>query len=149
MLKVKNILIILFLLSSSFGSVMAQESGKLLTLFTTPQERQVINNNRYKGGKPVKPVTEIEPVKETDAVEELVKEEVNVTYMISGVSTSTEGSGIAWVNGNSYESGEVMDDGAKIRIKNSSVIITTPDGANHTAVSGEVLNLTYLRTIQQ
>ena len=145
MLKVKNI-IICTLLSLS-GGVNAQNSDQLLTLFTTAPERQVINNNRYKGEQPKQMVSLLpEPEKETNAVKELVKEEVNATYVISGVSNNTEGSGTAWINGKAYLSGDVMEDGAKVSIRNSIVFITTVDGKTHKAVGGEMLELTYLKT---
>lgn len=150
MLKVKFKYIALCAVLSIPGSVIAQGTDRLMTLFTTPQERQVINNNRYKGDKPQQIVKSLpEPEKESNAVQELLKEEVGVTYVVSGVTTNTEGRGTAWINGRSYESGDTMDDGSKVRVKNTTVIITTADGKNHSAISGEVLELTYLRTVEE
>ncbi len=150
MLKLKLKYIALSMVLSLPGSVMAQNSDQLMTLFTTPQERQVINNNRYKGDKPQQVVKSLpEPEKESNAVQELLKEEVNVTYVVSGVSTNTEGNGTAWINGKPYESGDTMDDGSKVRIRNTTVVITTADGKAHSAISGEVLELTYLRKVEE
>ncbi len=147
MLKVKHFFIILLLLSGNFTQALAEDKSQLLTLFSTAQERQIINNNRYKNDTPVKN-TPVQP-QSVEEVVELPKVEVNMTYQISGVSTNTEGSKTAWVNGKSYESGDVMEDGSKIRIRNTTVIITTVDGKSHTGVSGEVLELTYLRAAEQ
>jgi hypothetical protein len=148
MAKLNYHIIILLLCSGTWRLVFAEDSPPLLTLFTTPQERQLIDNNRYKEDQANKPV-EAEPVTSPETVAKLPRVEVNVTYQISGVSTNTEGSKTAWVNGNIYESGDSMDDGSKIRIKGTSVIITTPDGESHRGVSGEVLELTYLRAPDQ
>ena len=150
MLKVNNILLVLLLLSGYSAKVMSQDIQQMQTLFTTVKERQLIDNNRYKGDKSVeKTQPQVEPEQQTVEVEgEVTQESVSVSYQITGVSTSNEGSKTAWVNGTPYESGEVMDDGSKISIKGTSVIITTADGKSHTGVSGELLELTYLRTIQ-
>ena len=148
MLKVNHYLIFFFLLTGTSVKALAEDTSQLLTLFTTPQERQLINSNRYKGDSQPRPV-EVQTTRETNAVSSLVKEEVSVRYQISGISTNTEGSKTAWVNGKPYESGDVMDDGSKIRIRNSTVIITTADGKSHSALSGEVLDLTFLRAVEQ
>jgi hypothetical protein len=151
MLKVKNILFVLVLLCGYSAKVSSQDLSQMQTLFTTAKERQIIDSNRYKEDKPVENIQpQVEPEQQNvDAEREVKKEEVVLTYKISGVSTNNEGSKTAWVNGQAYESGEVMDDGSKIRIKNSSVVITAPDGKNYSAVSGELLDISYQRVIQE
>ncbi len=151
MLKVKNILFVLVLLSGYSVKVLSQDLQQLQTLFTTAQERQIIDSNRYKVYKPIEnKQPQVEPEQQNvEAEREVIKEEVVVTYKISGVSTNTEGSKTAWINGQAYESGDVMDDGSKIRIKNTSVIITTADGKSHTGVSGELMDISYQRVIQE
>jgi hypothetical protein len=147
MQKVNQKLITILLLTICVSPVIAQEMPALKTLFTTPQERQVINRNRYKTDEPTKQVAPAPKVEQqTEAVRDLVQEEVNVTYQISGVTTNTEGSKTAWINGKAYRSGDTMDDGSKISISNTSVIITTVDGKSYRGVGGEVLNLTFTRT---
>ena len=149
MAKLKLYFILASLLAGMTFPVFAQDSSGLMTLFTTARERQLINNNRYKGDKPVQPVAKPEPQVEQAEVESLPKEEVNASYRISGVSTNTEGSKTAWVNGKAYVSGDTLDDGSKIRIRKTSVVITTIDGKSYTAAGGEVLDVTYLRAVNQ
>ncbi len=145
-----NYYFLLFLMFGFSGNPQAEELSQLQTLFTTAQERLLINSNRYKGDeKPVGQVMSPEPEAVVEAVKEVIKEAVTVKYQISGVSTNKEGSKTAWVNGKPYESGEFMDDGTKIRVNNTTVIITTLDGINHSAISGEVLDLTYLKPVEQ
>lgn len=131
------------------ATVNAQQSLDLKTLFTTDQERQIINANRYK--KDNKQVSKQSPA-ETVAVRELVKEKVTRSYKISGISISVDGSRVAWVNNRAYEHGDALDDGSRININNGtikSVSITTPDGKKHTATSGETLAVSYLRAQQE
>ncbi len=149
MVKLNYYFIIGMLLSGFLSQVHAQDVSQLSTLFTTAKERQLIDNNRYKGDKPVQAVSQPEPQNEQAEDIPLPEEEVSASYRISGVSTNTEGSKTAWVNGKPYTSGDTLDDGSKVRIRDTSVIITTADGKNHTAVSGEVLNVTYLRKVNQ
>ena len=126
----------------------AQDVG-LRTLFTTEQERRVINANRNRQeSKPAAPVST--PVEEIapEPVSEPVREEVKTQYRVSGVATDLAGSQTVWINGRSYLSGDQMEDGARIAIQGTRVIITTPDGKRHQGQSGEVLEVTYLRTIE-
>jgi hypothetical protein len=127
--------------------VLAQQAPELNKLFTTPEERNLINANRYRTEQVVTPqITPTQNV-EVEAVQELVKEQVQVEYRISGVSTNPDGPSTAWINGQAYGSGEKMDDGSKINIRATTVIITTPDGKKHRGLSGETLDITYDRTI--
>ena len=143
-----DLLIVSIVLLSATNFVWAQDFD-LRTLFTTEQERRVINANRYKeeSGPSARVIA---PIKEEQAepVIELLKEEVKVQYKISGVTTDLLGSQTAWINGKSYLSGETMDDKSRVTIQGTRVIITTPDGKRHQAQSGEVLDVTYLRNIE-
>lgn len=128
----------------------AQEDQGLLTLFTTPQERQIINANRYKSEK--KQAQQPQQNTETVAVRELIKEKVVQNYQISGISINSDGSKTAWINNQAYENGAILESGSKLRINNTaikSVTITTPDGKQHTATSGDTLAVTYLRALEQ
>ena len=132
--------------------VYAQDNQGLLTLFTTPQERQIINSNRYKAEKKKQPQQQTTATSETVAVRELIKDKVTKTFKISGISINGDGSAIAWVNGQAYETGATLDDGLKLRINNGaikSVSIITPEGKPFTATSGENLDVTFLRTNQE
>lgn len=129
------------------STVQAQDSSGLLTLFTTPEERQVINNNRYKNeDKPIASVQQ--PREETVIFNNAIQEEVNVIYKISGISINMDGSDTVWINDKAYTNGDRMDGGEKISINNGrvkTVTITTPDKKTHTGTSGEILDVTYLR----
>ena len=122
-----------------------------MTLFTTQQERQVINNNRYKSeDKPV--IIAEQPKEEAIIVNNVVKEEVNVSYKISGISINMDGSDTVWINDKAYAHGDQLEDGSTIRINNGrikSVTITTPDQKAHSGTSGDKLDVTYLRSISQ
>lgn len=144
-------LIATFLLLSGID-VLAQDSMSLSTLFTTAQERQIINANRHK--KEIRSKPRIQPVNDNQPlqVRELIMEEVNVRYKISGISINADGTDIAWVNGQTFENGARMDDGSRLRINNAaikSVSITTPDGKRHTGTSGETLEVSYMRVLEE
>ena len=124
-------------------------AGDLTTLFTTPQERQLINANRYKSEevkpKPVQDEPELSPV------QILLQEEVTVEYMISGISLSGDGMHTVWINARAYADGEQLDDRSQIKVITGDgvkVRITTPDGKHHFGTSGETLEVTYMATVE-
>ena len=131
-------------------------ASELSTLFTTPQERQLINANRYKLDEPrVQPVV-VEPdelIVEPDAspVQLLIQEEVSVDYQVSGISLATDGSHTVWINGSAYEDGAELDDGSRVKIMGGNDIrvrITAPDGKHYYATSGESLVVTYMAAVE-
>lgn len=129
------------------GSVMAAEFS---TLFTTPQERQIIDSNRYKteDRKPKPAPVEVEPVIED--IRPVLREEVTQEYVISGITISTDGMHTVWINAQHYEDGEQLEDSSRIKIivgDEIRVRITAPDGQNHYATSGETLEVTYLAPV--
>ena len=129
----------------------ALAAGDLTTLFTTPQERQLINANRYKRDeiKP-QPVQQDEPV-QSSPVQILLQEEVSAEYRISGISLSGDGTHTVWINANVYEDGEQLDDRSRIKVITDDgvkVRITTPDGKHYFGTSGETLAVTYMATIE-
>jgi hypothetical protein len=126
------------------------QAAELLTLFTTPQERQIINSNRYKNddGVSMRPV-------ETDAapqpVQLLVREQVTREYRVSGITVSSDGSHTVWINSLAYEDGEQLEDSSRVKViagDEVKVRITAPDGKQYFAVSGETLEVTYLVTVE-
>lgn len=129
------------------GRILA--AGELSTLFTTPQERQLINANRYKSDE-VKP----QPVQATpdeSPVQFSVQEEVSVEYRITGISLSADGAHTAWINSLAYEDGARLDDGSRIRIMAGDdvrVRITAPDGKHHFATSGETISVSYMAAVE-
>ena len=138
---IKSSLILLLLL------VISPVNADILTLFTTAEERQIIDANRFK----VKQV----PVKETAVVQEQPKQvkpkkTVNVTYVISGITSSDEGNPTVWINQQSYQSGDELDDESQVHIVIDDAVrvqITAPDGEKYYATSGETLEISYLTDI--
>jgi len=117
------------------------------TLFTTPQERQIIDQNRYKNEKVRQPQAE-KP--KDQAINALVREEIKKSYTITGISISNDGTHAAWINGKKYEDGELIDGKSRLKIVPGSDIkvrITAPDGKHFFGTSGETIEVTYLETV--
>ena len=134
-------------LSLFAGTTPVMAAGQLSTLFTTPQERQLINANRYKSDEVKQQVVD-EP--NTSPVQILAQEEVSVEYRISGISLTADGAHTVWINSKAYEDGARLEDGSRVKVfsgKDIRVRITTPDGKEHFATSGETLDVTYMATI--
>ncbi len=126
-------------------------AAELSTLFTTPEERQIINSNRYKTTKP-QPVREVVSKPEIELATQLqVYEEITQQYQISGITISQEGPSTVWINSLAYEDGERLEDSSKIKVMTGDEVrvrITAPDGKNFYATSGETLDVTYLAPIE-
>jgi hypothetical protein len=120
-------------------------AGELSTLFTTPQERQLINANRYKSDE-VRPQQPVQ-VDDDDDSQMLVQAEVSVEYQISGISLVSDGSHTVWINATAYEDGALLEDGSRVKVlagDNVRVRITVPDGKHYFATSGETLSVSYM-----
>lgn len=119
-------------------------AADLSTLFTTPQERQIINANRYKTDKKnPTPINTAEPVQ----IRELVKEEVKKSFSISGITVSNEGEHSVWINNQVYQDGEKIEGKSRVRVlvgNEIKVRITAPDGKQYFGTSGETLEISYL-----
>ena len=125
-------------------------AAELSTLFTTPQERQVINANRYKTVE-IEPVREPEETEDQDPVQVLVRESVTREYLISGITLSREGPHTVWINSVSYEDGGQLDDRSRIKVMDGDQVrvrITAPDGKQYYATSGERLEIEYLAPVR-
>jgi hypothetical protein len=125
-------------------------ASELNTLFTTPQERQLINANRYKHDEARPQQTVVDKADESP-VQILAQEEKSVDYRISGISLATDGAHMAWINGVAYEDGARLEDGSRIRIYTGDDIrvrITAPDGKHYFATSGETLTVTYMAAVE-
>ena len=132
------------------GAYQVVQAAELSTLFTTPAERQLINANRYKNddGITLRPV-ETEAV--AGPVQQLIREEVTREYRVSGITVSSDGPHTVWINSLAYEDGEQLDDKSRIKVlvgDEIKVRITTPDGKQYYATSGELLEVTYLAPIE-
>lgn len=131
------------------GTAPAFAADELKTLFTTPQERQLINANRYKTDE-VKLQVVVEPDDESP-IQMLAQEEVSVDYRVSGISLAADGAHTAWINGTAYDDGARLDDGSRVKIfagKDIRVRITAPDGKQYFATSGETLSVTYMAAVE-
>ena len=131
------------------GRILA--AGELSTLFTTPQERQLINANRYKSDEVKPQPVQDAPAESESPVQFMVQEEVSVEYRISGISLSNDGAHTVWINSQSYEDGAQLDDGSRVTIMSGNdvrVRITAPDGEHYFATSGETISVSYLAAIE-
>ena len=133
----------------SFSQVSLAE---ISTLFTTVQERQLINANRYRSnsGEVLRPIerTDEQP---QQSIQALLKEEVTQTFTISGISISEGGVNTVWINSQAYEDGEKLEDDSRIRVitgNDIKVRITAPDGKHYYGTSGETVEVTYLATVE-
>ena len=128
---------------------MPLQAASLSTLFTTPQERQIINSNRYKDDSP-KPV-KTEEVKIELPTQQLLQEEVIQEYRISGITISQDGPHSVWINSAVYEDGEQLEDSSRVKVLTGDEVrvrITAPDGKHYYATSGQTLEISYLVTVQ-
>lgn len=134
----------------AMGSFQWVQPAELATLFTTPQERQLINSNRYKSDES----TLLRPTQvddETQPVQLLLREEVTQQYRISGITISTDGPHTVWINTLAYEDGDQLEDSSKIKVLAGAEIkvrITAPDGKQYFATSGDTLEVTYLAPVE-
>jgi len=140
----------LVLLTNLAAAPIAQ--AELMTLFTTSQERQIINANRYKSDEPKpEPTVAVDPGLNELPMQQLLKEEVTREYSISGISLSPEGAHTVWINAKMYEDGDQLADRSRIKVMVGNEIrvrITAPDGRHYYATSGEKLQITYLAPVE-
>lgn len=142
-MKLKSWLIAgLFLVGQSLLS--ASTAAELGTLFSTPQERALIDANRYESERVTR---EPEQVAEPEPIKQIVKKEVTKTFRINGVTVASEGPHSVWINDQMYLDGEQLDDKSRVKViagKDIKVRITAPDGKQYFGSSGESLEVTYL-----
>lgn len=124
-------------------------AAELMTLFTTPQEREIIDSNRYRSDYGKSKPAEVEDVV---TAPKPVMNQVETTreYKISGITISNDGPHTVWINATAYEDGEELDDKSRIKVMVGDEIrvrVTAPDGKNYYATSGETLEVTYLESI--
>lgn len=150
MFKINKLIPLLILvLCGQLSSLQAQQvDPEMLTLFTTQQERQLINSNRYKKQRVTNRVVVVEKPEEEKQV---VRQKETISIKLAGVTVSQSGQNVAWINGKAYENGGKLDNGLKVYISNkikSLVQIKTPDGKYHSVVAGETVDVIYYRRIE-
>ncbi len=122
------------------------DNQEFMTLFTTQQERRLIDNNRYR-----QPVIETETVGVDETEQEqqtTVYQQHNISFELAGVTLSEDGNHVAWVNGDRVESGDELVDGFRVFISpklNNLVQIKGPDGVYHNIQTGKKLDISYLK----
>lgn len=141
----KVLLVFLFVTTAGIS---LPSQAELSTLFTTPQERQIINTNRYKSDKVVtRPIQAPEPESEIKEIRQLIHEKVEISFTITGITISNSGPNTVWINNQAYEEGERLEDNSRFKViagEDIKVRITTPDGKHYYATSGETIDVTYL-----
>jgi hypothetical protein len=139
---------VLLVLFATFGNAAAVRAD-VKTLFTTTQERQIINSNRYKVDEITRsPVFEDA---ETEFIAPVIREEFKISFVITGITVSKSGPHFVWVNNQLYEDGEHLEDNSQIKVlHDGSVVrvrITAPDGKRYYGTSGETVEVTYLAEV--
>ena len=127
------------------NTVYAQQNSALSTLFTTSEERKLIDANRYKQNQQVELSTQIEASPEVETTDDVI-EEVTVELTVSGFTLSQNGQNVAWINGKPYQNGSTLEDGSKLIVsdKSSGVVqIKTPDGQYHRLSTGKSAVISY------
>jgi hypothetical protein len=128
-------------------------AAEFATLFTTPEERALIDRNRYKS---LETETEQQPVENADdndgmQLEPASYESVTREYKISGITLSQTGPHTVWINSVAYEDGARLDDDSRVEVIDGAEVgvrITAPDGKHYYATSGETLEVTHLVPIR-
>ena len=142
--------VILPLLTLLLTAVVSQPlRAEIETLFSTPQERKIIDANRYNSDA----VANVRVTEETDEVvaPQQAQKEVTVTYTVSGITISNSGPHFAWINNEVYEDGQQLQDNSQMKVMSGSKVqirITAPDGKIYYANSGETIDITYLAVVK-
>ena len=122
------------------------KANGILTLFTTPEERQLINSNRFRVEEPEvvsAPVEQVEPEAE---IETPYTQEVRSEYRISGITLSREGASMVWVNGEVIEDGQETPDGSQVKVLSGQtprIQIVAPDGSRFEGEIGDTIEVVY------
>lgn len=124
-------------------------AAELSTLFSTPEERQIINANRYKSDEvSPKPETTVMPEQVKEPLVEQELEEVVKTLRISGITVANEGEHSVWINDKMYLDGEQVEGKVRVKVlvgKEIKVRLIAPDGKQYFGTSGESMEIKYLQ----
>ena len=149
MLNKLLILSLMWLLTGPGNTLFAEQGASLSTLFTTSEERKLIDANRYRGAQQVDVVTQSSP--KVESVEEMI-EETTVSMILAGFTVTKSGKNVAWINGKPYENGSTLDDGSKLFISDkngNSVRVKSPDGVFHSLPAGKSVDISYQKPIEK
>ena len=141
------------LILAGLGTTGVVRAADLMTLFTTPEERQIINSNRYKTDEP-KPAPVTEEVEEITLdlnIQQLVMEEVTREYRVSGITISRDGAHTVWINSEVFEDGAQLESDSRIKVFDGDEVrvrITAPDGKHYFAKSGETVEVSYMAPVE-
>ena len=149
-MSVKRLGLVLLL---SYGMLLPAQAAELSTLFTTPQERRLIDRNRF---QQVEVVPEQQPAEDPGDVfvvedVEFTLEEVTREYRVTGITLSQEGPHTVWINAKAYEDGARLDDDSRIQVVAGDQIrvrITAPDGKQYLVASGETVEISLLVPVE-
>jgi len=146
-----NAIILSLILAASSASVQSQSSNaEIMTLFSTPQERTLIDNNRFRIA-PQKQAPSTVEAAAPKTQKKVLMQDVMLTIKLDGVTLTQSGDSIAWLNGKAYENAGKLEDGSRIYIKgrlNAQVQIKTPDGKYHSLVTGESSEIKYQKVVE-
>ncbi len=144
--KTHAMLIVVLLMIFSVPQHADTNDQEFMTLFTTQQERRLIDNNRYRN-----PVTETKTIGVDEVAEQKqqpVYQQHSISFELAGVTLSEEGSHVAWINGDRVKNGDELKDGFSVFISpelNNLVQIKAPDGVYHNIQTGKKLDISYLK----
>ena len=132
------------------GPTVVSAQEVLSTLFTTQQEREIIDANRYKNDQKETLEPQVQTASSLENTEQ--KEEEQLSFLLSGFTLTQSGQNVAWINGKPYENGSKLDDGSTLIIrkkKDLNVQIKTPDGKYHTLTTGKTEDIGYFRPLTE
>lgn len=118
-------------------------AAEMSTLFSTPQERRIIDNNRYKKDE----VKQARVVTQPEQTQQPELELKTKTFTINGITVTDEGQHSVWINSEMYLDGDKVEGKSRVKVivgNEIKVRITAPDGKHYFATSGESLEVKYL-----
>ncbi len=126
------------------------EGLQLKTLFTTPEERALIDRNRYRD-EPREQQPEPAVAQPAPEPEPVAMITVEAEYRISGISINADGEDVAWVNGEQYGNGDRIDEVVRVRIssRDGRIRLLAPGGKVYTGSAGDTIVVKYRKKADQ
>jgi len=127
------------------------EGLQLKTLFTTPEERALIDRNRYRQEPRVRSAEPQPVVEQPSEPAPVPMVTVEKELMISGISISPDGTDVAWINGQMYEDGDRIDGDIRLRIsaRDGRLRLILPGGKTQSAAAGDRVVVSYRKKSSQ